>query len=142
MLANRTRNALGQPYAALPGGHVDPGEDCKFALAREMEEELEARVRVGELLFVSEAKYLGGKRGAKPQHELVLFFAAELLGDLEEAEGRIASPEKRKNFGWIALQDWPELNLIPHALRDVLSGASSARYEFSDLSQSQQKAAP
>lgn len=132
LLANRARNAGGQPYAALPGGHVDPGEDCKLALAREMEEELQARVQVGELVLVSEAKYLGGKRGDKPRHEIVLFFQAELLGDLEEADGRIASPEPQKNFGWVAPQDWEAFNLVPHALRDVLNGASTQRYSFLD----------
>lgn len=132
LLANRAHNALGGPYAALPGGHVDPGEDCKFALARELEEELDARIEVGELLLVSEAKYLGGKRGDKPQHEVVLFFHAELLHELEESQGRITSPEERKNFGWVAPEDWGEVNLIPHALRDALLGTSSLRYDFSD----------
>ncbi len=134
LLANRARNAAGQPYAALPGGHVDPGEDCKTALAREMEEELQARVRVGELLFVSEAKYLGGKRGHKVIHELALFFHAELLNELSEQGGRIDSPEARKNFGWLAPEGWDELNLVPLALRAVLSGSSAARYDFLDLS--------
>ena len=132
LLANRARNAAGEPYAALPGGHVDPGEDCKTALAREMEEELQARVRVGELLFVSEAHYLGGKRGDKARYEIVLFFGAELLNELEEVDGRIASPEPQKNFGWVAPQDWDKLNLVPHALRAVLSGQSTSVYDFRD----------
>jgi ADP-ribose pyrophosphatase YjhB (NUDIX family) len=133
LLANRARNAAGEAYAALPGGHVDPGEDCKFALAREMEEELLARVTVGELLFVAEAKYLGGKRGDKPRHEVVLFFEAELQNELEEIDGRLASPEPQKNFGWLSPEDWGALNLVPHALRAVLAGNSTQRYDFRDM---------
>jgi ADP-ribose pyrophosphatase YjhB (NUDIX family) len=132
VLANRARNGRGEPYAALPGGHIDPGEDAKFALAREMEEELNAKIRVGDLAFVSEARYFGGKRGDKIRHEIVLFFEAELLHELPEADGRIASPEAQKNFGWVAPEEWDSLNLIPLALRPILNGEPVALYDFRD----------
>ena len=133
LLANRARNPRGQAYAALPGGHVDPGEDCKAALAREMEEELLAQVEVGDLLFVSEARYWGGKRGDKARHEVVLFFEARLLNELEEENGRVASPEPQKNFGWIAPGEWDAFNLVPNTLRGLLRGGNSPRYDFRDL---------
>jgi 8-oxo-dGTP diphosphatase len=136
VLANRSANAAGEIYAALPGGHIDPGEDAKTALVRELEEELGARISVGDLRFVSEMKYLGGKKGHKPRHEVVLFFDAQLLHLLPEpeeaADGRIPSPEEWKNFGWVAFDEFEARNLIPVALREVLRGGSSQRYDFRD----------
>ena len=132
LLANRARNSAGEPYAALPGGHIDPGENCKEALAREMEEELLARVDVGDLLFVSEAHYMGGKHGDKVRYEIVLFFRAELLNELEEVDGRLASPEPQKNFGWVAPHEWDEKNLVPHALRPILRAEKCPLYDFRD----------
>ncbi len=42
-------------YYLLPGGGVDEGEPIETAMRREMKEELNVDVRVGDLLFVAES---------------------------------------------------------------------------------------
>ena len=44
-------------FYSLPGGKIDPEEDIKTALVREMEEELNTKVKNPELLFVHEFRY-------------------------------------------------------------------------------------
>ncbi len=44
-------------FYSLPGGKIDPEEDIKTALIREMEEELSIEVKNPELLFVHEFRY-------------------------------------------------------------------------------------
>lgn len=46
------RGSHGRPYYALPGGHLDLGEDPKECIARELLEELGVEARVGRLLVV------------------------------------------------------------------------------------------
>jgi ADP-ribose pyrophosphatase YjhB (NUDIX family) len=41
-----------EPFFALPGGHLDPGEDPLTCIRREIEEELGVAPIVGRLLFV------------------------------------------------------------------------------------------
>src|SRR5687768_4114980 len=100
VLVNRSRNKkTGLEYSALPGGHVDPGESCVAAVQREFEEELEAQIEVGDLEFVAESIYAGRGRHDSRRHELVMYFAATLQTTLRESDGRIHSPEAKKNFG-------------------------------------------
>ncbi len=132
VLVNSSRDPLGRPYCALPGGHVDPGEDCKFALQREIVEEMEGTISVGDLAFVSEQKYLGGKNGDQPRHEVVLFFHAALESDLKATEHGVYSPESQKNFLWLPLTQMDERNLIPSALRPLLRKESAPLYDFND----------
>ena len=44
----------GQPYNALPGGRVKPGESVLEALARELREEADLEIEPGRLLYIAE----------------------------------------------------------------------------------------
>lgn len=125
LLVNHGTARDGSRYFALPGGHVDPGENCIQALEREFREELEAEIEAGDLRFVSEMIY-----GAPPRHELVLFFDARITQPPREADGRVLSPEPRKDFCWLPLSQLREVKLVPPALRDFLEGETGARYRF------------
>ena len=50
LITQRKPKAAFPLYWEFPGGKVEPGEDDATALRREMEEELEAKVEVGELI--------------------------------------------------------------------------------------------
>lgn len=120
----------GARYYALPGGHVDPGESVLHTLAREFQEELEADISVGELLFVSEMIY-----GTPARHELVLFFRATLASELREENNRVLSPEPRKDFRWLPMSELADAPLVPPALKAHLLGHDNALYVFEALAE-------
>ena len=137
ILVNRSRNAkTNEEYFALPGGHIDPGESSVDALIREFEEELDAKVAVYDLCFVSESIYAGRRKSETHRHELVLYFHADLASELKGNGKEVLSPEKDKNFQWLPLKNLPNSNLLPESIKDYLlatiAEAETQHYEFSD----------
>ena len=127
---NQSRKT-GEKYVALPGGHVDPGEDCVTALVREIMEELAGRATVHDLLFVAESVYGGRSKKDKSRHELTLVFSVEVAG-LKEDNGNVLSPESDKAFKWLPLAELPETNLLPATVKAFILGNDLHRYAFSD----------
>ena len=133
LLVNANHNAkTGEDYFALPGGHVDAGEHFAQALQREIEEELNAHCEVGDLQFVCENIYAGRRKSESQRHELTLVFAGEISGEQTRADGTIASPEKDKNFRWLARSELAAANLLPADIKAFLLGETPERYRFSD----------
>jgi 8-oxo-dGTP pyrophosphatase MutT (NUDIX family) len=137
ILVNRSRNEkTNEEYFALPGGHIDEGEDCVIALEREFREELDATIAVYDLVFVSESIYAGRRQSEARRHELVLYFHADLASDLKENGKEIQSPEKDKNFQWLQLEAVPTSNLLPASLKEYLLATildrETSHYTFSD----------
>lgn len=122
VLVNRSRNQkTGEEYCALPGGHVDPGENCREAVRRELIEELGCATRVGDLLFVTESVYPGRHENDGRRHEIVLYFEAELLETPQsDGNGGLQSPESDKNFAWLPLIQLPIAKLLPDGAREFL----------------------
>lgn len=132
ILVNQNRNnKTGEDYVALPGGHVDPGEDCKTALRREIEEELGAHATIGDLVFVAEEIYAGRSQSETSRHELTLIFEGG-ISNVTEADGEIHSPEKDKHFRWLPLGELAEANLLPRSVKAFVLGEAKARYQFAD----------
>ena len=141
VLVNQSRNAkTGEEYFALPGGHIDPGESSVDALEREFEEELDVRIAVYDLCFVSESIYAGRRASETQRHELVLYFHGDLTTELQSNGKEIISPEKDKNFQWLPLENLPTSNLLPESIKDYLlatiAEAETQHYEFSDSTHS------
>lgn len=132
LLVNHGRNAkTGERYYALPGGHIDQGEDARTAVARECEEELQIRVSVGDLVFVSESIYPGRHDNDGRRHEIVLYFEATLESEPHIENGQIRSPESDKEFQWLPLAQLAQANIRPASFKAFLQGAPS-RYGFRD----------
>ncbi len=133
LLVNQGQSKLtAETYFALPGGHVDPGESCPQAAQRELEEELEAQIEVGDLLFVGEQIYAGRKKTDGKRHEVTLLFAATLTQAPREENGKLFSPEPSKNFQWLPLSQLPDANLLPRSIKQYLLKEIAARYAFHD----------
>ena len=140
VLVNRSRNAkTGEEYFALPGGHIDPGESSVDALEREFEEELDARIAVYDLCFVSESIYAGRRAEETQRHELVLYFHGDLTSELKSNGKEIQSPEKDKNFQWLPLENLPDSNLLPESIKNylisIIAETETQNYDFSDSTQ-------
>jgi ADP-ribose pyrophosphatase YjhB (NUDIX family) len=139
ILVNQNVNRkTGEAYVALPGGHVDPGEDCKTALLREIEEELDAHAEIGDLIFVSENIYAGRSKEDTQRHELTLIFAGEISGETSDGV-HVRSPEDDKNFRWLPVAELQQANLLPANVKDFLiqellveSTSAPNRYNFTD----------
>ena len=133
LLVNANRNSkTGESYVALPGGHVDAGEHCVQALQREIEEELAAQCQIGDLQFVCENIYPGRRKSESQRHELTLIFEGTISGEQTRADGTIVSPEKDKNFRWLARAELESANLLPADVKAFLLGQTEERYKFSD----------
>ena len=85
----------------FPGGKIEPGEVHKVALSREIQEELDVQITVGEFLITVEYDY--------PNFHLIMHaYQCELLGNFHLQEHSVAR--------WLNLEtlydvDWLEADL-------------------------------
>ncbi|MEN0021612.1 MAG: NUDIX domain-containing protein [Planctomycetota bacterium] len=100
--------ALPHNYRYLPGGHVDPGESARVALAREFMEEVGVEVRVGELLFTAEERF---EQRGRVRHEIVLAFHVEHSSGEWPAD--ITSREDDIGFEWLTPDELAAANFLP-----------------------------
>lgn len=97
-------------YRALPGGHIDPGEDARRALEREMSEELGVHARVDRFRFVIENSF---RQPDGPHQEICLYF------DMELPEGELVTREDHLAVEWLPKERWGELR--PAILAELIT---------------------
>ncbi len=100
-------------YTFLLGGHIDFGEGAKFALAREIKEEIGVGVTIGQFQGAIENAW-------EDQSEISLFF--DVVHNLTKDETpQPASPEEEHlAFLWVHQNDLSKHNLLPTPLVDWL----------------------
>ena len=84
----------------FPGGKVEPGEDPRAALARELEEELAIRARVGAEILRYEYRY-----PQRPPILLIFLRVEEYQGELRNrqfAEVRWEAPARLPEYDFVA----------------------------------------
>lgn len=92
----------------FPGGHVEYGEDAKYALLRELKEELNIKVKKASLIGTTENIYQEGK---KPHHEINLVF--KVVAD----EAKDKSREDHIDFAFFSKKEFEEKEILPISLQ-------------------------
>jgi 8-oxo-dGTP diphosphatase len=81
----------------LPGGHIDYGEDLKEGLKREVREELQADITVGDPFAVF--TYLNDVKGS---HSIEVIYFAQLTGGPDSLQ---LNPADHSTAGWFAADE-------------------------------------
>lgn len=112
VLLNRLED---QKFWFLPGGRVEMGEPSTGALRREILEELQEEVQVGQLLWINENFFGGDTR--KKYHELGLYYLIDFAPEssvYRATEPFLASDgHTRLVFQWFSLERLEKVSLYP-----------------------------
>ncbi|MEV4142062.1 NUDIX hydrolase [Amycolatopsis sp. NPDC049691] len=110
----------GETYYRPLGGGVEFGERSDEALKREFREELDADVKVGELLGVLENVFAW--RG-NPGHEIAFVYAAEFVDPELYAKDEMKILDDPATARWVDLDDFKSGDkiLYPNGLTELLS---------------------
>lgn len=109
-------------FTVFPGGGQEAGETLPEALARECLEEIGAKVRVGDLLFVREYRSWMHEfhNPDRMWHQVEFFFLCELLEPLQPELAN--NPDlNQKGTVWLTMEELKRQNLYPKALRQILA---------------------
>lgn len=116
-------NYGGEEVYNLPGGNLELGEYLSDALAREMQEELEIEVSVGEMILVGEVYFEERKK-----HTLHLLFEGKITAGIPTLNPKETSALAIK---WLAINDLEKVNLYPNLskqIQDYLAGKLNNKY--------------
>lgn len=93
-----------QGFWALPGGHLEFGEQLEEAAIREIKEETGIDIKITEFLKFDN---IVSNELKKSFHAVIFHFQGEYLG------GNVIRGSDAKNADWINLKDLPDYNLSP-----------------------------
>ena len=94
----------------LPGGHVEFGEEAKTALEREINEEFEMSIEVGNLFY--EFSYINKIKGS---HSIEVIYFARFIEAIERIQ---IHPEDHSEYGWFAEEELVRATTPEKSLED------------------------
>lgn len=112
-------------YYYLPGGHVDFGEGAGDALCRELAEEAELHVDLGELALMTEGSF---QAGGKLHHEINIVFHVK-----HSISGQVKSRESEISFHWLDVASLANLDLRPASIKAWLMAGGTGPSWISDF---------
>ena len=114
-------------FAALPGGGQKKGETLVQVLKRECLEELGARVKVGDLVYVRD--YISANHAPyhpdMPLHKVEFYFLCEIKGKMDLGSGHRPDPAQQ-DVVWADPSHLEALNFYPHVMRKILTDLEAA----------------
>lgn len=110
----------GRTYWLLPGGGVEYGETLEEAAKREMMEEANLEVELGDLLFLSESIPPDQHR-----HVINYYFEARITG----GEIKVGQDDVLRDVQWHLIDDLPHIVVYPNTVQEILSWHRSKNLE-------------
>jgi ADP-ribose pyrophosphatase YjhB (NUDIX family) len=132
VLLQRKVDDDGTERYTLPGGAQEQGERLADALQRECEEEIGARVKIIDLMFVGD--YFRVKKTDPPttRHLLEFLFACTVDGDYQPANG--PHPDRHQvDVVWMPIENLTDINLVPADYIALLQGQVQSRIYVGQL---------
>ena len=118
---------------AFPGGHVEFGETNGETLIREFEEEIGAKISVGELKWVAEVFF---PWGSKPCHQICLYYMVEILNPEIPRDGVFLAKEHLEGrsfeleYHWVPLEEVGGLEVYPTQTPELLQRLDAGVQHF------------
>jgi 8-oxo-dGTP diphosphatase len=127
LLLRRANSGYRDGWWALPAGHVEPGESCRAAAARELAEE--TGIVLDPLRLEPLCAQHRTAAGGAVEQRADYYFEAECPAGVEPVR---VEPTKASDLAWFDLDDLPELVVPPEldVLRAVRSGDVPAILTF------------
>ena len=118
ILAQKSRR---YPGYCLPGGHVEIREDVYTAVVREMEEELQTKIKLDRMFLVNENFFMLQERLA---HEIAMYFYVHPETDLPKEDFALTENDNGNiithYYHWIHIDQLDEENLKPNIVRQYI----------------------
>ena len=98
-------------YSYLPGGRVKMGETTENAMAREIQEELQAKLKVVRPLWFCEDFFVEEDTQER-FHEICVYYLVDGSG-LPEGDFAYTEGERINRFNWTKIEDVKNMRLYP-----------------------------
>lgn len=102
----------GKEYYFLPGGHVEFGESSEYALRRELQEELDLKIK--NCVYIGGSEHIFTEDGAR-RHEINLAF------EVEVEEVKTESKENHLQFFLLTPEQFKKEIVFPASMQKAIS---------------------
>ncbi len=99
------------PFYVLPGGRIKFGESAEEAIVREMDEELNLKIKVGRCLYVHQNFFLWRPEDNIDCHELGFYFLAE--APCAQIEQNFRNLDGKSTFTWVDFETLKKIKFYP-----------------------------